>query len=395
MGKNSQANRKAKIAREKKALGKLRAKINSSRSQIATVYLDESGNTGHNLADNAQPVFTLAGTKHSEQQACRLLDLLQCNSPVEAHFKNLKRRKSGQDGILRLMRHSLISPEFVRVELLHKRFMITTKIVDLLIETMLHRYGHDLYVGGQNIALSNMFYCCMPAFCGQDRVDIMHSAFISMVKVQGDDEARAFYDAVEDMKDNSVNEGFKSDLNLILATRHSIMEILDGIDKSALDPSIPAFFSQCVGWGDMHPKGFHVIHDDSKSIEQQEGLLSLFMDLTQKTVELGYDRRKFKLPLKALSLRFSSSQEHRQLQVADIVASAVSYWAKCKEQGELNDYLFLGLDRLNIGRLLAPTSIWPSMNVTPEKLGTVFDGGLNPADHTAEFLLRAKKNLER
>lgn len=392
MSKNSQANRKAKIAKEREKARKAQAKINSNKSQIATIYLDESGNTGHNLTDNDQPMFTLAGTKHSDYQASRLLELLQCKSPLEAHFKHLKRRKSGQDGILRLMKHSLINPDLVRVELLHKKFMITTKIVDLLIETMLHSHGHDLYVDGQNIALSNMLYYCMPTFCGQDRVDTMYGAFISMVKAQGDDEISAFYDSVEALKENSINEKFKSDVDLILATKHSIKEILDGIDKSALDPSIPAFFSQCVGWGDIHPKGFHIIHDDSKSIEQQRELLSLFMDFTQKTVELGYDRRKFKLPLKALSLRFSSSQEHHQLQVADIIASAMSYWARCKEQGESEDYLFLGLDKLNISRFLSPTSIWPSMHVTPEKLGTVFDGGLNPADHAAQFLLRAKQN---
>lgn len=118
MSKNSQVNRKAKLAKEKEKARKAQAKIYSSRSQIATLYLDESGNTGHKLTDNNQPMFTLAGTKHSALQAERLLELLQCKSPLEAHFKNLRRRKSGQDGILRLMKHSLINPELVRVELL-------------------------------------------------------------------------------------------------------------------------------------------------------------------------------------------------------------------------------------------------------------------------------------
>ncbi|WP_349772143.1 DUF3800 domain-containing protein [Stutzerimonas nitrititolerans] len=390
MSKNSQANRKAKFLREKERSRKVQARINSNRSQIATVYLDESGNTGHKLTDIDQPMFTLAGTKHSAQQAERLLKLLQCKSPLEAHFKNLRRRKSGQDGILRLMKHSLINPELVRVELIHKKYMITTKIVDLLIETMMHNNGHDLYVNGQNIALSNMLYYCMPTFCGQDRVDAMHAAFVSMVKQQGDDEIATFYETVEELKNNSTSDDFKSDINLILATKTDIKETLDDIDKSSLDPSIPAFFSQCVAWGDIHPKGFHIVHDDSKSIEQQRELLSLFMDLTQKTIELGYDRRKFKLPLRALSLEFSNSQAHPQLQVADIIASALSYWAKGKEKGETDDYLFVELDKLNPSKILSPMSIWPSLHVTPEKLGTVFNGGLNPANHAAYFLMRAK-----
>lgn len=127
MSRNSQATRKAKIAKKKEKVKKVQAKINQNKLQIVDIYLDESGNTGHNIVDNSQPMFTLAGLKHSDQQASLLLELLQCKSPLEAHFKNLKRRKAGQDGIVRLMKHSLINPDLVRVELIHKKFMITAR----------------------------------------------------------------------------------------------------------------------------------------------------------------------------------------------------------------------------------------------------------------------------
>ncbi|WP_323149181.1 DUF3800 domain-containing protein [Pseudomonas oryzihabitans] len=395
MSKNSQTKRNKKVAKEKDKLRKTQAKINFNKAQIPTIYLDESGNTGHNLTDLNQPIFTLAGAKFSKQQSERLLSLLECKSPSEAHFKNLRRRKSGQDGIIRLIKHSLVSPDMVKVELIHKNYMITTKIVDILIETFMHSRGQDLYVNGQNIALSNMLHYCMPTFCGHESVNEMQASFVSMVKLQTEESIDLFYAKTEDLKAKSIDDNFKFEIDKILVTKTDIAEILDSIDKSSLDPSIPSFFSQCVHWGEDHPKGFYVIHDDSKSIEQQADLFSLFMDLTQSTIELGYDRRKFKLPLKALSLEFSNSQNHPQLQVADIIASAVAYWAKGIEKGEKEDYLFLELERLNIKRLLSPSSIWPTMQVSPEKLRTIFDGGLNPANHTSYFLMNAKPSTIR
>ncbi len=393
MSRNSKARREKKLAKKRDKLRVSRAKVYAEKSIIATIFLDESGNTGHNIADKDQPIFTLSGCKYSNIEAEKLLALIGSKSPKEAHFKNLKRRKSGQDGIVRLMCHKFINQDRVKVELLHKNFMVTTKIVDLLIEHMLHLNGHDLYENGGNIGLSNMWFCCMPTFCGIDRVQCMHESFVKMIKIQSEDSIDDFYKTVEELKSNSISEGFKDDLNMLMDTKHYIHGALNGIDKSSLDPSIPALFSQCVAWGDVHPKGFHVIHDDSHSIENQKILFGQFMDWTQSSVEIGYDRRKFKLPLKGKSLKFSSSESHPQLQVADIIASSIAYWADGVARDEKDDYLFLELNKLNFNKLIT-NKIWPTQDVTPSDLGTIHDGGLNPADHTAYFLMKAKANRE-
>lgn len=391
MSRNSKANREKKVAKKRNKLRVSRAKVNAEKSIIATIFLDESGNTGHNIVDKDQPIFTLAGCKYSNLEAEKLLNLTGSKSPIEAHFKNLKRRKSGQDGIVRLMCHKLVNHDHVKVGLFHKNFMVTTKIVDLLIEHMLHLNGHDLYENGANIGLSNMWFICLPTFCGIDRVQNMYESFVKMLKVQSEDSIEDFYQTVEELKSNLISEDFESDLNMIMATKHYIHDALSGIDKSSLDPSIPALFSQCAAWGEVHPKGFHVIHDDSHSIESQKMLFGQFMDWSQSSVELGYDRRKFKLPLKGKGLKFSSSETHPQLQVADIIASAIAYWADGVARGEKEDYLFLELDKLNLNKLII-NKIWPTQDVTPSELGTVHDGGLNPADHTAYFLMKAKAN---
>lgn len=392
MSKDSKNKRDAKKKAQKRKQNTKRDIELREKQKIPAIYLDESGNTGSNLLDPDQPVFTLASCIFSKEESEQLLKLIDSNSPHEAHFKNLRRRKSGQNGIVSLMSSKLLDVKNVKINIFLKEFMITTKIVDLLIEHMMHLMGEDLYLNGRNIALSNMLYYCLPTFCDKDLVQSMYKSFVIMIREQGKENIENFYDDVEKVKESSSSESFKQDIDLILSTKNCINDALNGIDKFSLDPSIPALFSHCAQWGNAYPKGFHIIHDDSHSIEKQRLLFAQFMDWTQDEVELGYDRRKYKLPLKGKSLKFASSEDYSQIQVADIIASSFSYWAAGVSRGEAQDYLFLELNKLDLDRFIGHNKIWPTMDVTPEDLGTVHDGGLNAADYTPFFLDRATPN---
>jgi hypothetical protein len=170
---------------------------------------------------------------------------------------------------------------------------------------------------------------------------------------------------------------------------HFIDGALKNLDKSDLDPLSPCLFYQGVVWGEKYPSGFHLVHDESKTLKANKDILEEFMQWTKHDIEVGYDRRKFKLPLKARSLSFASSEAFPQIQVADVVASAVSFWAQGVATGESEDPFFLALNKLDFHRLLVNV-VWPSLDVSPEALGTVHDGGINPADATAFFLMKTR-----
>ncbi|MEZ8932341.1 MULTISPECIES: DUF3800 domain-containing protein [unclassified Vibrio] len=392
MSKNSKHKRTQKKAKVQKIANQKAEAIRKKQSVIPSIFLDESGNTGSNLLDKNQPVFTLASCDLSIKEAERLLSLVGSRAENELHFKRLKRNKAGQDGIIRLLSDPAVNTESIKMNVFSKRFMVTSKIVDLLIEHMLHLKGVDLYVNGQNIALSNMLFYCFEAFCNEELVDNMHKLFVAMVREQTEESIEAFYSCVEAVQESSSSDGFKSDIDQILDTKAYIDSALDDIDKTALDPSIPALFAQCIQWGNQYPKGFHLIHDDSHSIEKQREMFAQFMDWTQDEVELGYDRRKFGLPLKGKSMRFADSQKHKQIQVADIVASSFAYWAAGVAVGESEDYFFLELNKLDLDRFIGHNKIWPTHDVDPKDLGTVHDGGLNAANNIPSFLAKAKAN---
>lgn len=360
--------------------------------EVITIYLDESGNTGYNLVDQQQPIFTLASIKLLDDEALKVIELIKSNSPLEAHFKNLKRSKSGKKSIINLLKSEFIDADNTKVNIFHKEFMVTTKIVDILIETMMHLNGKDLYLNGQNIALANMLFHCFNTFCSNELVFRMYKHFVVMIRDQEAKNILDFYTAVAEVKKSSSNAEFKSTIDLILLTQHHISDILIGVDKHNLDPSIPSLFSHCVRWGREQPQGFHIIHDHSHSISKQKLIFAQFMDWTQDSIELGYDRRKFDLPLKGKSLKFADSKLHPQLQVADIVASSVAYWASGLTQSENNDELFLELNKLDLAKFVGENVIWPSALVTPEELGTVHDGGINAADNIPVFLDKSTPN---
>ena len=392
MSRNSKTKRDAKKAAQKRKNNQKKAIELREKEKIPTIYLDESGNTGSNLLDTNQPVFTLASCMFSNEESQKLLELVDSKSPHEAHFKNLRRRKSGQDGIVRLMSNKLVDLKNVKISIFLKEFMITAKIVDILIEHVMHLKGEDLYLNGRNIALSNMLYYCLPTFFDSDLVQSMYQCFVIMIREQDQESIDNFYQSVENVRKSSSDDKYNGNVDLILDTKIFVYDALKNIDKSCLDPSIPSLFSHCVLWGEAYPKGFHIIHDDSHSIEKQRLLFAQFMDWTQAEVELGYDRRKYKLPLKGKSFKLASSDQHSQLQVSDIIASSFSYWAAGVSRGEEEDYLFLELNKLNLDRFIGHNKIWPTKDVTPEDLGTVHDGGVNAANYTPFFLHNAVPN---
>lgn len=338
MGKNSQQRRIAKQKKKKEVIREILAKQNKMLYTIPDIFFDESGNTGGNLLDDAQPFFTLGSCCITKSDALKALELIGSKSPDEAHFKTLKRRKSGQDGVIRLLESRFINKENVKIFLVDKKYMLTTKIVDILIETWCFNRGIDIYKNGLNLALSNVFYFCIPAFCGEDNAKKMYVSFVKLIRNQDVESINEFYESVEVLKANSTDERFTETLNRISVTKDEIEDILHGVEKNTLDPSIPSLFKHCVDWGKTYRTGYNIKHDDSKAITEQKEIFKKFMDMTKITEVYGYDRRTFELPIKARSLTFHSSQEYPQLQIADIVASSAAYYVKCLKDDKLDDF---------------------------------------------------------
>ena len=353
--------------------------------QYPVVVIDESGNTGSDLLSPEQPTFALASTAISVTEAEDMLSRIRTPQTQEVKFSKLKKTPAGRRRILEFLRAPGLTKTEMKITFFHKRFLIITKVVDLLVETMAHGDGVDLYRDGANIALSNLHFFCMPTFCGKASTEIFLRSFLSLIREQTAGAVRRFLHAASALYDNSSDAQYATVLSSILYSQKSIKHILANVDKNDLDPAIPALFEHCVFWGEQFAGPFDLLHDDSKTILQEKGFLEKFMSRGEQEHVIGYDRRKHVFPLRARHLQFARSADDARLQVVDMIASAGTYWMGGLITPPSHKEFW---EEISTGVLkdLVLGALWPIPEVTPKGLETEHGGGINAVNHMADFL---------
>lgn len=354
----------------------------------ATITFDESGNTGGSgLLNEDQPVFVLASCNFSMNEAETLLrDHVYTHQTNEAKFANLRKTASGRKRIVEFLRAVIQSPFAFKVMIYHKRFMVASKIIDILVEELARRDGIDLYKRGANISMANVLFYCTPVYCGTDRTLAMYRSFIEMVQKQDDASFSKFYFAVWQVYGASIDEQFQSSLAPILATEPQIKSILHGLNSNSLDPAIPCFFSLCDAWGREINDSFDILHDASKPIFQEKDVLEACMSKEIPRSLIGYDSRKIDFPLRANGIVFADSKIDYRLQVADLLAGSFAFWAKGLANNSMEDELWQELNALNFDGL-SGRSVWPAGPNMSSLEGFIDDGtGVNAIDYMAKHI---------
>lgn len=356
-----------------------------------TVAFDESGNTGQNLLDPAQPVFTLASVHLSEDELEYLDELVDWPEDGELHFTDLKRSARGRRRIRRILTSDVATPEHVKVFVIHKRFMVVAKVVELL-EDLTHRAGFDLYERGANIALSNLLYFCTPTFCGQEHFEEFLEAFVGMVRNPNELRRDHFYRRLRDLSVECRDEQFRSEvLEMLSATRVVVDDMLENATTWEIDPAVPAFLVLGTEWDAQLDDKWNIVHDQSKPIEHAEEILACFLGARQPGRLVGYDRRKARLPLRATGIELCPSQEVPEIQVADIFAGAVGKFVTGAEDKSQRGRLWNEFRDMSLLETVYVNAMWPEPEVDPQALGTDETGGRSLQDHAAELVGRGMR----
>lgn len=354
------------------------------------VAFDESGNTGPDLFNEDQPVFVLSSSDLTVAEADELLAHVRTQQASEAKFTGLKKSNAGRTRILRFLEAAKSYSERIRITYYHKEYMVVTKVVDVLIETLAYRDGIDLYENGANIATANYHYYCMPAFCGKERARRFLDSFVAMIRKRDQSSINNFYFNAWQVHAASIDRQYSTSIGPILATEPLIHDILEHNGPESIDPAIPSFFEHCAYWGDAFGEYFDVLHDKSKILFQEKECVELFMSKEIPHAEIGYDRRKYGFPLKANGISFGDSKNDPRLQVVDLIAGSSGYWATGLATGQADAMFCKQLHELGMP-LFAGNAIWPSMEIDPKMMGTVHDGGINAVDYMTDQLSKLRK----
>lgn len=144
-----------------------------------TVFLDESGNTGPDLLNADQPVFVLSSVCLDSATCTAILEPLSHINADELYFTRLRKCSNFRSAVTELLSSDLVNGQTVKVYFLHKRFMVTCKYLDLLLEPMLHESGIDCLDGGMNLSHANMHYMVLPVFCVKEMTEVFLADFVA------------------------------------------------------------------------------------------------------------------------------------------------------------------------------------------------------------------------
>jgi hypothetical protein len=347
-----------------------------SKATVASrrlVAFDEAGNTGQNLLDPDQPVFVLASVSLDQAAAEDALARV-VPSGAEAKFTKLRKSSAGRRSVLDFLNSEVVSIDHLKFTVYHKRFMVVTKIVDMLVEPLAHLRGHDLYARGENLAMANLIYTVTGTYCGHTAFDQLLECFVAMVRRKSSGTVTRFYAQVDRMRKTNRQRGFDPVLGLIAATRPVVDIEVHENDTVALDPAVSTFADLAAQWTAVLREPFDIVHDQSKPIEHEKEVLESLMTTAEPARVFEGPGPPRQWPLLSTGITFANSHDVPQIQLADLFSGAVSTIFTAKARGATDDFA-VAIAATSLGQIPFEP-VWPSSKVTPDELdGELRQGG--------------------
>lgn len=140
-----------------------------------------------------QPVFVVASHDLTEDEAG---DLKKRHfghvRAEELKHSNLQRRQQHHPAVVALLQ-DVLGSDRARASMAYKPYALIAKIVDHVIEPMMHDDGLDLYDGGAHDALANLLYYSLGAH-RKTLLDRIGSTFQRAVRLRKTEDVRAWND---------------------------------------------------------------------------------------------------------------------------------------------------------------------------------------------------------
>ena len=296
----------------------------NTNSIEAKLYFDEAGYTGADLMNKEQPYFTLASVRFTDAELNKIhTDLLL--GPEELHFKKRCGSEKGRESIIKLLSHTMLDNEHVKIGFANKRYCIYAQMVDVLLEEYCCWYGHDLNRSKMNICMADALYCFAVTHKNKRLIDDFEATFVDMVRNPSCDTEDFYLCLGVLMNDKETVPEFRNLLEYINTT-YTVAELgLQHKDPFYLDNTYTLSFSLLQKWYNQTKEKDDVLFDYSKPIANRKAILEKLRDMPVPETQIGYDTRKFILPLPIGKIDIVDSKMYLGIQIADVIASAVVF----------------------------------------------------------------------
>lgn len=322
----------------------------------ATIHLDECGYTGDDLAQRDQPIFAVATHSLStdESIALRTQFFSGAKAPELKHGA-LQNRTSHRAALLAFLDFVMSNPERFRVVFADKRFALSAKVVDFVLEPAMREDGIDVYEGRGNVALANLLFFALQAG-GSPMLDNMLRRFQRMMRERSEDSLASFIAFVELRHPEPVIDEVLDFVRI--GARHLTLGFLKALPPRTLDISLTTALVCMYAWRQSGLTSLNLVHDESTNMAKNLELWKAIVSPTAPPAIVGHADFEVMFPLGIESTSFRSSRNCVELQLADLLAGAVARWGRWLLNGRAeSDAYAVELDK-RFGEVPKPPFVW-------------------------------------
>ncbi|WP_443147775.1 DUF3800 domain-containing protein [Nitrospira sp.] len=333
------------------------------------IFLDETGHTGENLLNKAQPIFVLASNNFESAEIGAILgDFFGTIKADELKHSSLARKSSGQERIALLIEYLQKNCQGRAISVAgHKEYIATAMMVEWLIEPAMSKCGYNLYAQGANIGLANLIFLGLPVCTSPSIKEGILDRFEKLMRIRSSKCFDNFWDYV-----NGIYRHFPDSHVILdfLMPSQKILSLQDIIKypKGIMEIGLTMAYNSIGFWSSKTPASLEIIHDNSSSMARVQWLWDQIVSPDVEERNFYYSGINWQFPLKVSYTEFADSKDFHQLQLSDIIAGSTSKWLEYKWREEQNPYT-KQLEDAGIQNLLH-WKIWPSQEFTPQELGT-------------------------
>lgn len=304
------------------------------------IYCDESGFSGNNLSDDGSPYFVFAGVLIDPQEAEALVSEVKSAYRIQGEMKgaNLTKHPNGRKAVATVIERSATKAKVVIAD---KKFALAGKFFEYIFEPALSANSRFFYNAGFHVFVANILYVAWQA--KPETAGTLLKAFQDSMRNldQKHLDALSAVFAGAGEKDSPQNLVFR----FAQANKKAIGDEMEDLGSEnpagrwVLDLSATCLDGLLASWGETLDS-MKVVCDSSKPLQEMQQPFTWRVGYSgeKQHVEIG-GRRKLLTYSLAEPIAFHKSHEFAGLQLADVIASAISYAMRNPGDEEANSWL--------------------------------------------------------
>lgn len=338
---------------------------------MKTIYCDESGFTGYNLLDPAQPVFAVASACLDEAQAEHILkQSFPAYQGAEFKFANLW-RGGNRGGFRRFAAEIKKLEQCPFVYFIDKKFAVLTKAIDLLVEPTITEAGYDFYDAGFNWKYCNYVHYGLTELGEPALMDAIVGHYLAFSREPGEKTLERLQYQLTLMT-NSL-QGPVQMFAEQMATGARLFEKYHAFDefKKTNDLQAASMLAVVGHWQQRFKDDLAMIHDASSNFLRSKDVWDVITrkDAPEAKFVIG-DGTVVELPIRLASATAADSKDSYAVQVCDVLAGLATKLFDPRLAGDDETFMRAiveaGLESVSANGV-RPTAIFPD-EIPPKKL---------------------------